>query len=147
MPRDFKTILCPTDFSEDSCRAIEYGVRFARVSDGTLLLAHIIHVPSGELYQPERPTLNFDEATARARALLEDIQQKRTSGYPKCELLVEIGDPYEQLLAIVKRRNVDLIVTATHGRSGIEHLVLGSVAEKVIRHAPCPVFVVRRGAT
>jgi universal stress protein A len=145
MPRDFKTILCPTDFSEDSCRAIEYGVRFARVSEGALILAHIIHVPSGELYQPERPTLNFEEATARARALLDDIRQKCTGGYPKCELLVEFGDPHGQLLAIAKRRSVDLIVTATHGRSGIEHLVMGSVAEKIIRHAPCPVFVVRRG--
>jgi len=146
MPREFKTILCPTDFSEDSCRAIEYGVRFARVSGGTVILAHIIHVPSGELYQPERPTLNFEEAKARARTLLEDIRQKCTGGYPKCELLVEFGDPHEQLLGIAKRRNVDLIVTATHGRSGIDHLVMGSVAEKVIRHAPCPVFVVRRGA-
>ena len=146
MPREFKTILCPTDFSEDSCRAIEYGARFARIADGLLLLAHIIHVPSGELYQPVRPTLSFDEATARARTLLEEIQQKRTGGYARCELLVEIGDPYEQLVAIARQRSVDLIVTATHGRSGLEHLVMGSVAEKVIRHAPCPVLVVRRGA-
>ncbi len=146
MPRELKTILCPTDFSEDSCRAIEYGVRFAKISDGTVILAHIIHVPSGELYQPDRPTLTFEEAKARARTLLEDIQRKHTSGYPKCDLLVEIGDPHEQLIAIAKRRAVDLIVTATHGRSGLEHLVMGSVAEKVIRHAPCPVFVVRRGA-
>lgn len=147
MPREFKTILCPTDFSEASYRAIEYGGRFARVSDGTLLLAHIIHVPSGELYQHERPTLTFDEARNRARSLLEDIRQKWTDGYSKCELVVDIGDPYEQLLAIATQRNVDLIVTATHGRSGLEHLVMGSVAEKIIRHTPCPVFVVRRGTT
>lgn len=146
MPREFKTILCPTDFSEDSCRAIEYGVRFAKISDGTLILAHIIHVPSGELYQPDRPTLTFEEAKARARILLEDIRQQRTGGYPRCELLVEIGDPHEQLIAIATHRAVDLIVTATHGRSGLDHLVMGSVAEKVIRHAPCPVLVVRRGA-
>ena len=146
MPREFKTILCPTDFSEDSYRAIEYGVRFARLSDALLLLAHIIHVPSGELYQSVRPTLNFEEAKARARGVLEEIRQQRTGGYAHCELVVEIGDPYEQLLAIARQRNVDLIVTATHGRSGLEHLVMGSVAEKVIRHAPCPVFVVRRGA-
>ena len=146
MPREFKTILCPTDFSQDSARAIEYGVRFAKISDGTVILAHIIHVPSGELYQSVRPTLNFADATARAHALLEDIRQQHAAGYPKCELVVEIGDPYEQLVAIATRRNVDVIVTATHGRSGLEHLVMGSVAEKIIRHAPCPVFVVRRGA-
>ncbi len=146
MPREFKTILCPTDFSEDSYQALEYGARFARTSEGLLLLAHIIHVPSGELYQSVRPTLNFEDATARARALLEDIRQKRASAYGKCELIVEIGDPYEQLIAIARRRNADLIVTATHGRSGLRHLVMGSVAEKVIRHAPCPVLVIRGGA-
>lgn len=146
MPREFKTILCPTDFSEDSCRAIEYGVRFARTSDGVLLLAHIIHVPSGELFQSVRPTLNFEDATARAQGLLEETRQKRAGAYAKCELVVEIGDPYEQLVALARRRNVDLIVTGTHGRSGLGHLVMGSVAEKIIRHAPCPVLVVRHGA-
>src|SRR5512139_347351 len=139
MPREFRTILCSTDFSEDSCRAIEYGVRVAKISDGTVVLAHIIHVPSGELYQPDRPTLTFEEAKARARTLLEDIRRKCTDGYAKCDLLVDIGDPYEQLIAIAKQRAADLIVTATHGRSGLEHLVIGSVAEKIIRYAPCPV--------
>jgi len=146
MPRNFKTILCPTDFSEYSYRAIDYGLGFTEVSGGTLLLAHIIHVPSGELYQPEPPTLNFDEAKKRSLRLLQDIRDKRLKGYAKCELLVDIGDPYEQLMCIVKERAVDLIITATHGRAGLQHLVLGSVAEKIIRHAPCPVFVVRHGA-
>ncbi len=146
MPREFKTILCPTDFSEDSHQAVEYGADLVRASDGLLLLAHIIHVPSGELYQSVRPTLNFEDATVRARGLLEDIRQTHAGGYAKCELLVEIGDPHEQLIAIARRHNADLIVTATHGRSGLRHLVMGSVAEKLIRHAPCPVLVVRHGA-
>jgi universal stress protein A len=146
MPREFKTILCPTDFSEESYRAIEYGLRFAKISEGTLLLAHIIHVPSGELYKPDGHVLTFDEAQNRGMALLEELRNTRLGGYPKSELLVDIGDPFEQLMAIATERKVDMIITATHGRSGLEHLVMGSVAEKIIRHAPCPVFVVRHGA-
>jgi nucleotide-binding universal stress UspA family protein len=146
MPRDFKTILCPTDFSEESYRAIEYGLRFAKASDGTLLLAHVIHVPSGELYRPDGHILTFDQARQRTTALLEELRQQRLGNYPKCELLIDIGDPHDVLLGMAKQRNADLIVIATHGRSGLEHLVMGNVAEKIIRHAPCPVFVVRRGA-
>ena len=146
MPRDFKTILCPTDFSEESYRAIEYGLRFAKAADGTLLLAHVIHVPSGDLYQPDLHTLTFEEAKQRTMKLLEELQQKRLQNYRKCELLVEIGDPHEVLMGIAAQRKADLIVIATHGRSGLQHLVMGNVAEKIIRHAPCPVFVVRRGA-
>ena len=146
MPRDFKTILCPTDFSEESYRAIEYGLRFAKAADGTLLLAHIIHVPSGELHQPDLHVLSFEEAKQRTMTLLEELWQKRLQSYPKCELLVDIGDPHAMLIDIATQRKADLIVIATHGRSGLRHLVMGSVAEKIIRHAPCPLFVVRRGA-
>jgi nucleotide-binding universal stress UspA family protein len=145
MLRQFKTILCPTDFSEESYHAIEYGVSFAKLSDGTVLLAHILHNPTSELFHPEGYTLSFEQAKQRAQSLLEQLRDKRL-GYPKCDLYVDIGDPYEQLMALAKQRNVDLIVVATHGRSAIGDLVLGSVAEKLIRHSLCPVFVVRRGA-
>lgn len=148
MLREFKTILCPTDFSEESYLAIDYGLRFAQSADGTLLIAHVIHVPSGELYEPAGDrvhVITFDEARRRDFARLEEIRSQRLGGYPKCELLIDIGDPSQQLVAIAQQREVDLIVTATHGRSGLKHLGLGSVAENVIRHAPCPVFVVRGG--
>jgi nucleotide-binding universal stress UspA family protein len=146
MPRDFKTILCATDFSEESYRALEYGLRFARISEGTLLLAHILHNPVSEEFHPEGYELSFDQVRQHAVSRLQDVQRTQLGGYPRCELLVDIGDPHEQLMAIARQRRVDLIVTATHGRTGLTHLVMGSVAEKIIRHAPCPVFVVRRGA-
>ena len=146
MPRDFRTILCPTDFSEESYRAIEYGLRFAKAAAGSLLLTHVIHVPSGELYQPDGHVLNFEEAKQHTIALLEELRSKRLHGYAQCELLVDIGDPHEVVLHLATQRKADLIVIATHGRSALQHLVVGSVAEKIIRHAPCPVLVVRRGA-
>lgn len=146
MPLDFKTILCPTDFSEESYRAIDYGLRFAQVSDAALLLAHIVHFPSEHLFRDEGHVLTFDQVKIRARSLLEELRDQRLGGYSKCEILIDIGDPYERLMAITKQRAVDLIITATHGRTSLDHLVIGSVAEKIIRHAPCPVLVVRRGA-
>jgi len=146
MLRQFKVILCPTDFSEESYHAIEYGLAFAKISDGGLLLAHILHNPTSELFHPEGYYLSFEQAKTRAQGMLEEIRDKRLGGYSKCELFVDIGEPYEQLMALATRRKVDLIVTATKGRSAIEHLLVGSVADKIIRHAACPVFVVRRGA-
>ena len=146
MPREFKTILCATDFSEESYGALQYGLRFAQLSDGVLLLAHILHDPSSEEFHPEGYELSFEQVRQRAMTRLQDIQRTQLGGYPKCEPLVAIGDPYEQLMTIARERAVDLIVTATHGRTRLGHLTMGSVAEKIIRHAPCPVFVVRRGA-
>jgi len=144
MPRDFKKILCATDFSERSYHAVDYALRFAKISNGTLIFTHIVHVPAGDL-MGEQYTLNFAEAEQRARKMLEELQTTRLGGYPHCEIHVEVGDPAEHILKLARERNVDLIVTATHGRSTLASLVMGSVAEKVIRHAPCPVFVVRFG--
>jgi universal stress protein A len=146
MPRQFKTILWPTDFSEESYRALEYAERFVRETDGTLLLAHLIHVSSGELLQKDGHVLTFEEGKQRARARLAEVRDTRLHGYPKCEVLVEFGAPGEAVLDIGRQRKVDLIVISTHGESSFEHIMVGSVAEAIIRHAPCPVFVVRRGA-
>ncbi len=144
MLRQFKTILCPTDFSEESRHALEYGASFARLSEGSLLLAHILHDPTSEVFHPEGYTLSFEQAAQHAQALLEEVRDKHLA-YPKCELYVEVGDPFEQLMALARKRKVDLIVTASHGRTGLTTLVLGGVAEPLIRNSPCPVFVVRRG--
>src|SRR5438034_6069430 len=116
--REFKTILCPTDFSEESYRAIEYGLRFAEVSGGIMLIAHILHNPTTELFHPEGYVLSFEQAHGRAQAMLQELRDKRLGGFARCELLLDIGDPYEQLMAIAAQRKVDLIVTATHGRTG-----------------------------
>jgi len=145
MPREFKTILCGTDFTERSHKALEYALRFAKLGDGVLIVAHFVHVPSGDVYTHEAWPRTFDEAKARAGEMLTQLHATRLGGYPKTELVVEIGAPAEMLLQIAKARQVDVIVTATHGRSELADLIMGSTAEKLIRHAPCPVFVVRQG--
>ena len=145
MLREFKTVLCPTDFSAESYRALEYGARFATAAGGSLLIAHILHNPTTKEFHPEGYVLSFEQAKTRAQAQLEEIRAQRVGGTVKCDLFVDIGDPYEKLLSLATQRQVDLVVISTHGRSALEHLVMGSVAEKIIRHAPCPVLVVRRG--
>jgi universal stress protein A len=146
MPRQFNVILCPTDFSEESYRALDYAERFAREHNATLLLTHIVHVASGELYRQDGHVLTMDEGKRRAAARLAEVRDQRLHGYPQCEILVDIGQPGETLVHIAQQRNVDLIVLSTHGQSSFEHILVGSVAEAILRHAPCPVFVVRRGA-
>jgi nucleotide-binding universal stress UspA family protein len=139
--REFKTILCPTDFSEGSYRALEYAVDFAKQSGGTLLLAHTIHVASGEM-QEKGHVLKVDDMMQHVGVKLADARAKYTGDYPKCELVVDFGDPLVKLLEIANTRNADLIVICTHGGSALKHLVIGSVAERLVRHASCPVFVV-----
>lgn len=145
MPRDFKTILCPTDFSEASYHALEYGLRFATNADAKLIVAHIVHVVSGEMLSGETYTMNFKEAQEHVAQRLREVQATQLRGYPKCDLVTVIGDPAEEITALAKTRAADLITMSTHGRSGLSHLVMGSVAEQILRHAPCPVFIVRAG--
>ncbi len=147
MPREFKTIICPTDFSEASYRALEYALRFARLSNGTLVIPHILHEPISNEFQFEdqEVAVPFEDVSKQAADNLEVLRQEKLESYPHCVLLVEEGDPTSEILNIAQRYKADMIVIATHGRSGIQHLLMGSVAEKIIRHAPCPAFVVRRG--
>jgi nucleotide-binding universal stress UspA family protein len=145
MPREFKTVLCGTDFTERSYAALQWALRFAKLADGVLIVAHFVHVPSGDVYTQEAWPRTFEEARERAKAMLAELHQTRLESYPKAELLVDIGAPAEMLIQIAKDRRVDVLVTATQGRSELADLVMGSTAEKLIRHAPCPVFVVREG--
>jgi nucleotide-binding universal stress UspA family protein len=145
MPRDFKTVLCGTDFTEYSYNALDYALRFARLADGVLIVAHFVHVPTRDIYTGEEWPPTFEEARQRARRMLEEVHATRLQSYPKAELTVEIGVPAEMLIQLASDRRADVVVTATHGRSELAELIMGSTAEKLIRHAPCPVFVVRHG--
>ena len=146
MPGQFKRVLCGTDFTERSYHALDYALRFAQLADGTLIVAHFVHVPSGDVYTHDEWPRTFEQARVRAHEMLVDVHKKRLGGYAKTELVVEIGTPAEKLIQLAEERQVDVLVTATHGRSEIADLIMGSTAEKLIRHAPCPVFVVRRAA-
>ncbi len=145
MPREFKTILCPTDFSEDSYLALGYARRFAEISQGKILLPHIIHVPTESLYDEHGRWQSSDRIEQRAWDLLQKVREEYLPDVPDVEPIVIWGNPVEELTRLAKERSVDLLVISTHGRTGLRYLLMGSVAENLIRLAPCPVLVVRRG--
>lgn len=137
-------ILCPTDFSDISTRAEAWATALASHYDAGLHLLHVdpptpVMAPYGEipidirLFEDQREQAERDLAAARERA--------RAAGVP-ADAAVRGGYPAREILAVADEMEADLVVIGTHGRGGVEHLLLGSVAEKVVRKARCPVMVV-----
>ena len=142
--RLWKSVLVPTDFSPASFKAMDYAVTLAEMFGAKVTFAHIV-VPVAApdlVYGP----VAWDEAVAieSAKERLNELKQSRGAKVAgKVRTVVRRGHPYSEIDQIAKDIGADLIVVSTHGRSGLRHLLLGSVAERVVRHAPCPVLVVR----
>jgi universal stress protein A len=140
----FRKILCPVDFSEMSFRALEAAKQLARDGDAELLLVHVWHPPP-YVYGAEPPLSAtviqdmIDDATRRLRSV--ELETTKTLSRVSAKLLT--GVPWDQIVDCAKTAGSDLVVLGTHGRTGLKHVLLGSVAEKVVRHAPCAVLVVR----
>ena len=141
MSYPFRKILSPVDFDDNSIAAVDVAGRVAHDNDGRVLLIHVIPII---IPPPGKPVyVNLDQGQEEvARARLDEIAEKRLRGV-KYEILTKIGDPAGTILNIARRRRADLIVMATHGRRGISRVLLGSVAETVLRAAPCPVLSVK----
>jgi nucleotide-binding universal stress UspA family protein len=137
MPR-FSKILCPVDFDANSLRALRTASEMARERKATLYLLHVVALPPG----PE-VALPFGQIERQARARLERLARPSLRGKVRYEIEVMMGDPAVETLRIANRLGANLIIVATHGRRGLRRLVLGSVAERIIREAPCPVLAVR----
>jgi nucleotide-binding universal stress UspA family protein len=140
-----RRILCPTDFSDGAAAATEQALALAHAFGGTVTLLHVYSVPA-YMFPDGSAFVAGPEVTARiehevSNALAAAARSaERRSGVPVLTRSA-IGAPYEEILRLSKE--FDLIVMGTHGRTGLRHLVLGSVAEKVVRHANCPVLTVR----
>jgi len=147
MVEGFKCIMLPIDFSDNCDRAAEYAAWFARMSGAPVHVVHVIANPADPIYSPDE-VVNWDlvsHAEQKARMMLEATAQRFLPADVVREYHVFDGDPYTKLSAAVESIKPDLIVMSSHGRSSIGHLLIGSAAEKMVRYAPCPVFVVRRG--
>ena len=145
---DIRTVIVPTDFSDYGDAAIPHAFRLAKDYGATVVLLHVIDArrtpnPLYAHYYPMTPPEQVREAEARAtEALRARIPEPlRDSG--RVETLVGQGAPAPEILRVAAEKKASLIVIATHGRTGLLRLALGSVAERVIRDAPCPVLVVR----
>jgi len=145
----FKTILVATDFSRASEHALEYAQALARSFGGTLHLLHV--VPDPVLASAWSDAYAYDLTALGERLRVEAVQQlvARAQSIRDVSVTTEaiIGVPATLISLTAAERGVDLIVMGTHGRSGFSHLFLGSVAERVVRTAPCPVLTMREPAS
>jgi len=140
-----RSILVPTDFSAPSLKALRYAAVLARQSGAKLTLLNVVE-PIGATpdfaYNPL--ALESEKVTAAAGEHLKKLAAKADLEEGLIEkTLVRNGVPYAEISSAAGSLKVDLIVIATHGYSGFKHLFMGSTAERVVRHAPCPVLVVR----
>ena len=145
-PAEPKRILCAVDFSECSHHALHVATELARKSQAVLVLLHVedrplwlsepyVHLP-GDVRQEQMARAETQLASWKQEA------QRRGAG----EVIAKIvsGTPWDRIVALARAdQRFDLIVLGTHGRTGVLHALLGSVAERVMRHAPCSVMVVR----
>ncbi len=144
-PLPIRDMLVAIDFSDESFRALEYALPLAKRFDASV---HVIYVYDGEHQfssTPMTPEL-FDDIEV-ARHLRQELQRRFAMGVRPKQCHVRSGRPFQEICMSAKDIKADLVVVATRGRSGFEHLTLGSTAEKVVRHAACPILVVRRGAS
>ena len=149
MSIQLKKILVATDFSEHALLALRYGVELARQFSAELLICHVVPYPdliselppTAEAYIPS----NLHEMHVRIaeeqgqKLITEHCQGVNTSFHYRS------GSPFVEIVRLAKDENADLLIVGTHGRGAVAHMLLGSVAERVVRKAPCPVLTIRAG--
>jgi nucleotide-binding universal stress UspA family protein len=147
-PRSWTRILVPTDFSDPSTEALDTAVAFAKLSQATLDLVHVAVEPTYVLPPPVdvAPVAPIDLGAIMTRvndSLAAEEARVREAGVA-CESAVMVGKPDAEIVARASSTGAQLIVMGTHGRSGLAHALLGSIAERVVQHSPCPVLIVPR---
>lgn len=146
MELSFNKILVPIDFSDYSKSSLRYAVNFAKQFNAGIVLIYvvepIIYPPDFSMGQIAIPTTGL-ELDKRAREELEKLAQTEIPSGVEKSTIVKTGKPFYEIIDTAKEIDADLIIISTHGHSGVEHILFGSTAEKVIRKAPCPVLTLR----
>lgn len=148
MTINIQRILCPVDFSESSDHACRYAVAFADNFKAELSLLHVVSPPiaalPGDHLAPDMMQADIDAIADASRTRLEEQAQELGAKIsPQVKSTVLSGIPFLEIIRYGKEWNADLIIMGTHGRAGLQHLLIGSVAERVVRKAPCPVLTVK----
>ena len=142
----FRHILAPTDFSEYSKKAIASALELAKTFGARLTILHVVELPPYPIegFVPSSVSSSFIEDLERqaTQDLAQVVPEAETSGVAVTRVIV-VGTPYQKILDTAEAEQVDLIVMATAGRTGFSHLVMGSIAERVVRTATCPVLTIR----
>jgi nucleotide-binding universal stress UspA family protein len=141
-----RIVLCAVDFSSESLAAMHEAAAIARASGERLVLLHVQHIPVAPIEMPVMPQAVIAESKAAIEAALADWRvDALDAGAKEVETRLVPGIPWERIVATARELAARLIVIGTHGRTGLKHVLLGSVAEKVARYAPCSVMVTRAG--
>ncbi len=136
-------IIVPVDFSEHAWLATAHAKELARIFKATVHLVHVMEVLPSVGFADYPPVLPDEEMQADTRQALRDLYKESEGPGGPVEYHVEIGHPVTETLGAAKKLDADLMVISTHGRTGLSRMLMGSVAEKMVQKAPCPVFVVK----
>src|SRR5688572_19248732 len=141
----FHKILCPVDFSPGSQQAIQLAVRLASFDDGEIVIAHCWYVPPAASAADHAFPANLVQQIIEDahRALDEASAEAKQLGAKRVRKVLLTGLPWDQIVTELDDPAYDLVVMGTHGRTGLSRVLLGSVAEKVVRHAPCSVLATK----
>jgi len=149
MELDIKKILVPIDFSDYSKSSLKYAVNYAKHFNASLILVYVvepvIYPPDFSMGQIAIPTPGL-EMDKRASEELSKLAEKEIPPGVSVKKIIKTGKPFVEIIETAAEEDVDLIIIATHGHSGVEHILFGSTAEKVVRKAPCPVLTLREPA-
>lgn len=143
VPLNLREILVPVDFSDHSRVAFDYARQLAAKFRAKLALVHIVEqivYPGDWVFAPVPGPAVIGEPTDD---LVKRLREFAGTMGSKITPVVRMGRPWQQVVEVARQRQSDLIVSATHGHTGLQHVLLGSVAEKIVRHAHCPVLTVR----
>ena len=142
-----QTILVPCDFSEYAELAYSWAIGLAEKWGAKVILVHAAQLFTSLGYPESVYLLDLkkmeDEVLADAEKRLSDFIAKKGASAVVVQTLAVAGDPFWEICQTAEKEHADLIVMGSHGRTGLAHVLLGSVAERVVRHAPCPVLVAR----
>ncbi len=146
---EIKRIVCPVDFSEFSATAFEYAHSLARHYNAKLFIQHVaepfISISPRYVSQPVIDQV-YAQQVADAEENIREMTKRRSLNDVEHEVILERGAAADSILEFAAAEKMDLIAMGTHGKRGLDRLVLGSVTERVLRKAPCPVLVVPRPA-
>lgn len=141
----FKNIIIPVDFSDGTENAFNLALYIARGNDLKVHLLHVVSDPQviDPLYTAEvLPQLDFEDIESELRKKIDDTYVKRAESVKDIDVIIAKGHPASEIASQAEELKADLIVMGTHGRSGLSHMLIGSVAERVIRTSPVPVLTV-----
>jgi nucleotide-binding universal stress UspA family protein len=148
IPIELQRILVPIDFSEHSKNALKYAIPFAQQFKASIDLIYVveptIYPADFSFGQIGFPNVE-EELRVHGNEELENLSKKEIGGKMESRKVVRTGKPFYEINQYAQEEDIDLIIIATHGHTGMEHILFGSTAEKVVRKAPCPVLVVRSG--